>query len=87
MPCGRLYSEAKALPGTSISASCIPTIPKHTRQGPAPDMPQQYTVKEGDTMFDIALKFGITLEALTAANPGVNPERIFPGQVLNVPVK
>ncbi len=38
-------------------------------------------------MFDILLKFGITLEALTAANPGVNYERIFPGQVLNIPVK
>jgi LysM repeat protein len=50
-------------------------------------MPQQYTVKEGDTMFDISLKFGITLDALKAANPGVDPERIYPGQVLNIPVK
>jgi LysM repeat protein len=48
---------------------------------------QQYTVKQGDTMFDISLKFGITLEALSAANPGVDPARIFPGQVLNIPVK
>lgn len=45
-----------------------------------------YTVRAGDTMFDIATRFGVTLQALIAANPQVaDPSRIFPGQVLCIP--
>jgi len=46
-----------------------------------------YTVQSGDTMFNIARRFGVTLDALKAANPQIaNPDLIFPGQVLCVPV-
>ena len=46
-----------------------------------------YTVQPGDTMFLIAQRFGVSLNALIAANPQVpNPNLIFPGQVLCVPV-
>ncbi|RDW68050.1 hypothetical protein BP6252_09446 [Coleophoma cylindrospora] len=46
-----------------------------------------YTVVSGDTLTAIAAHFGITLAALEAANPAVtNPDLIFVGQVLNVPV-
>ncbi len=45
-----------------------------------------YTVVSGDTMFDIATRFGITLQALLSANPQVaDPNRIFPGQVICIP--
>ena len=52
---------------------------------PAPG-PSTYTVQPGDFMYSIAVKFGITLAALEAANPQVtNPSVIFPGEVLNIP--
>lgn len=44
-----------------------------------------YTVKAGDTLFSIAQSHGITLEALQAANPGVDPKKLQVGQVLKLP--
>ncbi len=44
-----------------------------------------YTIKAGDTFYQIARTFGISLEALIAANPGVDPNRLFIGQVICVP--
>ena len=46
-----------------------------------------YTVVAGDTMFSIAQKFGVSVDALAAANPQIpNPALIFPCDVLCVPV-
>lgn len=45
-----------------------------------------YEVKHGDTMFSIARKYNVSVEALIAANPQIpNPEFIFPFDVLCVP--
>ncbi len=53
-----------------------------------PGFPGRYTVVPGDTMFLIAQRFGISLNALIAANPHItNPNLIFPGDVLCVPSK
>lgn len=47
-----------------------------------------YTVQAGDTLFLIAQNSGVTLDALIAANPQTeDPGLIFPGQVINIPVK
>ncbi len=46
----------------------------------------RYTIVSGDTMFFIAQRLGISLDALIAANPHIkNPNVIFPGDVLCVP--
>ncbi|MGZ4106638.1 MAG: LysM peptidoglycan-binding domain-containing protein [Tumebacillaceae bacterium] len=46
----------------------------------------KYVVKNGDSLFKIAKQVGVTLEQLKAANPQVpNPDKIYPGQVLNIP--
>lgn len=50
---------------------------------PAGTMP--YTIKAGDTFFLIARTFGVSVDALLAANPGVNPDRLQIGQVICVP--
>lgn len=44
-----------------------------------------YTVKGGDTFYLIAKTFGISLESLIAANPGVQPEKLYIGQIICVP--
>jgi len=63
---------------------CIPVRPAP----PTPPCPDGflYTVRPGDTMFRIAQRFGVSLDALIRANPQIpNPDLIFPGQVLCVP--
>lgn len=47
----------------------------------------EYTVQTGDTLFDIAAKFGLRPESLLWANQSVladNPHSLRPGQVLNI---
>lgn len=44
-----------------------------------------YTIKAGDTFYLIARTFGISVDALIAANPGVNPNNLQIGQVICVP--
>jgi LysM repeat protein len=46
---------------------------------------QTYVVQSGDIPVTIAEQFGITVEALLAANPGVNPTNLQIGQVLVIP--
>lgn len=47
--------------------------------------PAQCIVEPGDTLTAIAAQFGVSLEGMIHANPGINPDLIYPGQVLNVP--
>jgi lysozyme len=44
-----------------------------------------YTVKSGDTLYAIAIKFGTTVAAIAAANNIANPNQISVGQVLIIP--
>jgi LysM repeat protein len=53
---------------------------------PAPG-PATYEVKRGDTLGTIAYRFHTTVAALMKANPLIgNPDRIYPGQVIKLPV-
>ncbi len=47
--------------------------------------PGTYTIARGDTLRIIASKFGITTTTLAAANGIADPNRIYYGQVLNIP--
>jgi len=45
-----------------------------------------YVVQWGDTLGNIAARFGVSMNAMMAVNPQVwNPSLIYPGQVLNLP--
>lgn len=46
---------------------------------------EKYKVQSGDTMYKIAGSFGLSLKSLLEANPKVNPNLIYPGQLLNLP--
>src|SRR5581483_5222294 len=55
---------------------------------PAPAQPAaggEYVVARGDTLATIAKKNGVTLKALRAANPGVDPRKLKIGAKLQLP--
>jgi LysM repeat protein len=47
--------------------------------------PFTYTVQSGDTISSIALKFGVSMDDLQAANPQISPNTMSVGQVINIP--
>lgn len=73
---------------TSSGIPKIPPPPATVQQGARPsESMATYTVKAGDTMAAIAKRYGISLNSLTSANPGVDPRRLKVGQTINIPVK
>ncbi len=72
-------------PHPSSTPSPVPTrTPTPTPPPPTPT-PIRYTVQEGDTPAAIAARYGVTVEALLAANPDVEPTRLQVGQTLIIP--
>ena len=47
--------------------------------------PFTYTIKNGDTISSIALKFGVSMDSLQAANPEISPNTMSVGQVIKIP--
>ncbi|HUE98836.1 MAG TPA: LysM peptidoglycan-binding domain-containing protein [Anaerolineales bacterium] len=47
--------------------------------------PFAYTIQQGDTISSIALKFGVSMDDLVAANPEISPNAMSVGQVINIP--
>lgn len=45
-----------------------------------------YTIAAGDTIFALANRFNTTVEAILAANPGIDPNRLFIGQRICLPI-
>ncbi len=71
---GELQSENVSQPGGAASAA--PARPVSS---------SQYRVVQGDTLWDIARKFGLSLESLIALNPQIkNPNLIHPGDEVRV---
>ncbi|HLV37341.1 MAG TPA: LysM domain-containing protein [Spirillospora sp.] len=67
-------------PGTAP----VPSPQPPPTQEPAEE--QQYRVVRGDTLGAIARRFGTTVTAIAQRNNIVNPNLIFPGQLLFIPV-
>lgn len=50
-----------------------------------PDAPASYTIRPGDTVAAIASRYGTTIAAVLALNPGLNPSRLQVGTVIQLP--
>jgi tetratricopeptide (TPR) repeat protein len=78
----------------SYAAPASPTAPSSVTGNAASTRPagpaagaRTYKVQAGDTPAAVARKYGFKLDALLAANPGLNPTRMKVGQVLNLPAQ
>ena len=46
-----------------------------------------YVIQPGDTLFLIAMRFGVTVEDILDSNPQIiGPDVLFPGQVIGIPI-
>jgi LysM repeat protein len=76
-------------PGVVVQPTTDPGIVVQPTAAPpvvgATTCPNPYTVQTGDWIYQIARECGTTAAAIIAANPGINPHYIVPGQVINLP--
>ena len=71
----------------------LPGATETTGEGVATSLPppgatsctNPYTVQSGDWIYKIARTCGLNPKAIIAANPGINPNYLVPGQVINLP--
>jgi peptidoglycan endopeptidase LytF len=79
-------AAATEVPATATEPPPIATPVPAATETPA-SVGQTYTVVQGDIPETIAQKFGITVDELLAANPGLNPTSMHIGDVLVIPPK
>ncbi len=60
-------------------------IPGATPPGQCPSGTFAYIIRPGDTIFSLAHQFNTTVEAIMAANPGINPNNLQVGQRICIP--
>jgi LysM repeat protein len=82
-----MTGEATATPPEVIIISPTPAVDVvvATPIPPGVACPNPYTVQTGDWIYKIARQCNVSPAAIIAANPGINPDRISPGQLLNMP--
>ena len=67
-----------------LATLAIPVATPSTSGGAGADG-QIYVVESGDSLGGISVRFGLTLDALMAANQLTNPDFVFVGQRLTIP--
>jgi len=84
-------SDGVGLPLRTESPISLPSPAPSPTASPEPaptaspsPIPRQYVVQLGDTLWDIAIRFGVDVETLKARN-GLEGDLIYPGQVLILP--
>lgn len=66
------------------STSPLPTPPE-TPENPSTENTIVYTVKSGDTLSEIAQRYGTTVTSIVALNPSIqNPNLIYPGEQFTI---
>jgi LysM repeat protein len=59
--------------------------PTYAPETVTPSAGQTYKIKSGDTFYGLAREFGVTMQAIVAANPSVDPNRLQIGQTITIP--
>jgi len=79
--------EPTPAPTDIFAASEEPSAAPEQSPAATPLAGKRYKVKKGDLMWSIAQKLGVSLAALKAANPKVDPARMRIGTILVIPAK
>jgi len=78
--------DTNAPPAMATNPPATPPPVAAPTPPPAPENAvTEYVVVQGDTFSKIAKKFSVTVKAVEAANPGVEPTKLKVGQKLSIP--
>jgi LysM repeat protein len=72
-------------PSGNAGSSATATVSPPTTPAPPVGKTRTHVVAAGETPAAIARKAGVSLNALLAANPGLNPKKLHVGQPINLP--
>lgn len=72
---------------TASQPSPNPSTGSASAPAPAPELGPggTYTIKAGDTFARLSGRFGVSVQDIEQANPGVDPRRLRIGQAINIP--
>ncbi|MCF7707351.1 MAG: DUF1343 domain-containing protein [Verrucomicrobia bacterium] len=48
-------------------------------------IPDEYEIRQGDTLYEVSRKYGIPVESIIEMNPGISPTRLQVGQIIRLP--
>jgi LysM repeat protein len=89
-PAETIPEETKAQPVEVQPATTTPAVqaaPVQTEPIDLPSIPMStaYTVRKGDTISAIAARYGLRWQDVLAVNPGLSPNKLRVGQVIQLP--
>jgi len=84
VPSQQMDSRARQTPETIAALAGTMSRPEAAKPS-RPTGARTHKVQPGETPFSIARKYSIKVETLLSANPGLIPQRMQIGQLLNVP--
>ncbi len=83
---GEAVREDGTAAGTNSLSVSLDSIGVATIESNKPwNQVSDYTVKDGDTLSTIAVKFGVSTDSIKWANPNINWQKVKPGVSISVP--
>jgi LysM repeat protein len=68
-----------------VTPPVAPPVVETPAVPPAATGVTEYTIAKGDTFYSVGKKLGVSFKAIEAANPGVDPAKLQPGQKIKIP--
>lgn len=78
--------SAQSTPTVAATPTALSRATPSSLLTPTPtEEPRYHIVEKGDTLYNIALQYGVTIEAVETANEISKTQTIYPGQKLRIP--
>jgi len=77
-------AETRSAPIAARDPSTAVAVRATEKPGSKEKKARTYRIQAGDTLTGIALKHNTTIEELVQKNPGLHPNRIYPGQTIDI---
>lgn len=71
------------LNGLPSASSLVPGLALYIPDNQLPI--RSYQIKTGDQIWELAQRFRTDISSILAANPGINPNQLFVGQIIHIP--